>query len=204
MKQSEKSEITRAKILASAETEFANNGLSASRVDSIAKNAGVNKQLIYAHFESKENLYSVVLENVYSRLAEFETKVSEKEFTGISVIGDVILDYFDFLLTNPAFVRLMLWENLNNASYVKETGRGLFEGVTKLLKTGIEKGVISPDIDVMQTSMSVNMFCFSAFSNIHTMSKLLGLDLSVSGEMKKRADHIADVIIKYISKSDSK
>ena len=68
----------------------------------------------------------------------------------------------------------------------------------------LEKGVISPDIDVMQTSMSVNMFCFSAFSNIHTMSKLLGLDLSVSDEMKKRADHIADVIIKYISKADSK
>ena len=64
MEQSKKSAITRKKILKAAEEEFSANGLSAARVDSIAHRAGVNKQLIYAHFSSKENLYSVILERL--------------------------------------------------------------------------------------------------------------------------------------------
>ena len=52
-----KSEITKAKILASSEFEFSEKGFFGARIDEIAERAGVNKRMIYEHFESKENLY---------------------------------------------------------------------------------------------------------------------------------------------------
>ena len=202
MEQSKKSAITKEKILNAAEEEFSANGLSAARVDTIAKKAGVNKQLIYAHFLNKENLYSIILENVYARLAEYEKNLVYTEFNGVDTVEKIIIDYFDFLLSNPSFVRLMLWENLNNAQCVGDIRTNLFSGTRNILYKGIEKGIIRNDIDVEQTAMSFNLFCFSAFSNIHTISKLLNKDLNTKEELQKRAQHIADVLTHYTIKGD--
>lgn len=198
MEQVKKSALTRQKILAAAEAEFAENGLAAARVDTIAKLAGVNKQLIYAHFQSKEKLYSIILAQVYSRLSEYEKVLSESTFTGIETVRMMVMEYFTFLMDNPSFVRLMLWENLNGAAYVGDVKISLFAGAQKLLKQGVEKGYLRKDLDIEQTAMSINMFCFSAFSNISTISKFLDKDLSIKEELEKRAEHISNVLIKYI------
>lgn len=204
MEQSKKTAITKKKILKAAEEEFASFGLNAARVDSIAKNAGVNKQLIYAHFVNKENLYSVILEKVYGRLGEYEQNLVYSEFEGEETVKKIVLDYFDFLLENPNFVRLMLWENLNNAKCVGDVRTNLFTGTRNLLCKGIEKGIIRSDIDIEQTAMSFNLFCFSAFSNVHTISKLLKKDLYTKEELRKRAEHIADIFTDYTIKEDIK
>ena len=101
-------------------------------------------------------------------------------------------------MENPNFVRLMLWENLNNAAYVNGVRTNLFAGAEKLLHQGVEMGILRSDLDIEQTAMSLSMFCFSAFSNIHTISKLLGKDLHTRSELEKRAEHIANVLTKYI------
>lgn len=198
MEQSKKSAITRQKILASAQAEFAKNGLSAARVDDIARGAGVNKQLIYAHFSSKENLYSVILDKVYSHLADFESSLGALTADGIDIIETIVTQYFHYLVANPDFVRLMLWENLNNAAFIRQKSAFLFSGTKKLLAEGIEKGFVRSDLDIDQLAMSVNLFCFSSFSNIHTLSTMLGKDLLLDDEMTKRAKHVSEVLTKYI------
>lgn len=54
---STKSELTREKILTAALHEFSLHGLAGARVDTIAETAGINKAMIYYHFESKEALF---------------------------------------------------------------------------------------------------------------------------------------------------
>lgn len=198
MKQEIKSAITRGKILNSAENEFALKGLSAAKVDDIASNAGVNKKLIYSHYKSKELLYAEVLKSVYGRLSDYEDTLEDRSFHGRDDIRSVILDYFEFLTKNPNFVRLVLWENLNYAKYTTDIKSSLFHGIKKLLKKGIESGIIRESLDIEQTALSMNMFCFSAFSNIYTISKITGKDLFTEPEMQKRAEHIADVLTEYI------
>ncbi|MBR3848643.1 MAG: TetR/AcrR family transcriptional regulator [Oscillospiraceae bacterium] len=202
MLQSEKTEITKRKILAAAEAEFSANGFAATKVDDIARRAGVNKQLIYAHYASKENLYSTILALVYGHYAEYETVLFESEYEGIETLHNVILQYFDFLTKNRSFVNLVLWENLNNASYMDKVDIQLFAGIKKLLCDGIKKGMISEKLDVEQVAHSFNVFCFSAFSNIHTISRLTHKNLDTEDELKKRAEHIADVLTKYIANAD--
>lgn len=198
VEQSKKTAITRQNILDAAEAEFAKNGLAAARVDAIARRAGVNKQMIYIHYQSKENLYSVVLQTVYRRLSQYEDILANSSFTGIDTIRKIILEYFEFLLNNPSFVRLVLWENLNNADYAGNVHTTLFSGAKKLLCEGVNRGVFRGDLDIEQTVISLNLFCFSAFSNIKTVSKLMRRDIGTREELLKRAEHIADVLIKYI------
>ena len=198
MKQSEKTEITKRKILEAAEIEFAQNGLSATKVDDIAKRAGVNKQLIYAHYFSKENLYSTILGIVYDHLGEYEEVLLASTYEGIETIRTIILQYFDFLKKNQNFVRLVLWENLNNVAHLGNVKTRLFVGVENILKDGMDKGMISRELDVEQLAYSFNVFCFSAFSNINTISRLTKRNMSSDEELGKRAEHVADVLSKYI------
>ena len=200
MEQKLKSAITRRKILSSADYEFADKGLSAARVDEISARAGVNKQLIYAHFKSKELLYKAVLEDVYARLGICEQSLAETKFEGAQTIKKIILEYFNFLAENPSFVRLMLWENLNYAKNSDALHTTLFFGIRKLLREAVDDGKIRADLDVDQIVLSINMFCFSTFSNIYTVSHLLGKDLSQKAELDKRAAHITDIITEYIFK----
>ena len=60
----------RAAILKAAATAFAHKGFSATSMDDVAAEAGITKLIVYRHFESKEDLYEAVLEQVSTRLAE--------------------------------------------------------------------------------------------------------------------------------------
>src|SRR5262249_14310950 len=59
----------RALLQAAAET-FAHAGYAATSMEEIAATAGVTKLIVYPHFETKENLYRAVLEQVFQRQAE--------------------------------------------------------------------------------------------------------------------------------------
>ena len=203
MEQKKKTALTRQKILDAAETEFNEKGPDAARVDRIARMAGVNKQLLYAHFGSKEGLYTAVLEAVYGRLSLCEETLMETEFDGPDTVRHIILDYFGFLMENPSFVRLVLWENLSGARYIPEMSPRLFRGAEQLLRRGVSRGFLREDLDIEQTVLSLNMFCFSAFSNVHTLSRLLDRDLAAQQEMARRSAHIADVLTAYVQKREA-
>lgn len=62
------SENTRQKLLAAAMREFAAYGVAGGRVDRIAREAGCNKQLIYAYFSTKEGLFNAVFEQIVDEI----------------------------------------------------------------------------------------------------------------------------------------
>lgn len=199
-----KSEITRKRILDAAEAEFAEKGLYGTRVDEIAARSGINKRMMYVYFGNKEELYMTILKTVYSRLTEYEEKLFASSNTGAAAVRDVIMLYCDFLSNNPSFIKLVQWENLMDGRYFAESGapdlkRSALDMMKRVLQKGVDEGCFRSDIDIEQTAISMNMFCFSAFSNMYTMSMLLGRDLSADEEIKKRAEHISDVLIRYIT-----
>jgi AcrR family transcriptional regulator len=57
-------------ILEAAIAEFSTKGFSGARVDSIARTAQSNKQLIYYYFDSKVGLYEAVLGHLIARSSE--------------------------------------------------------------------------------------------------------------------------------------
>jgi AcrR family transcriptional regulator len=58
----------RAQLLEAAARAFAAGGYAATSMEDVAATAGVTKLIVYRHFESKEELYSAVLDSVLSRL----------------------------------------------------------------------------------------------------------------------------------------
>ncbi|MEU5186812.1 TetR family transcriptional regulator [Streptomyces klenkii] len=98
-------EATKARIFAAATAEFAAHGIAGARVDRIAREAKANKQLIYAYFGDKAELFAQVLEHALLELA-----------SAVPVDADDPDCYVDRLMAyhraNPELVRLLLWEGL--------------------------------------------------------------------------------------------
>jgi AcrR family transcriptional regulator len=63
-----------AQLLRAAATAFAHAGFAATSMDDVAAAAGVTKLIVYRHFDSKDELYRAVLNQVADRLKdEFES-----------------------------------------------------------------------------------------------------------------------------------
>src|ERR1700739_3685970 len=63
-------EESRAAILQAAAQEFAEHGIAGARTDAIAREAHVNKALLYYYFKDKETLYGAVLADAFSGLKD--------------------------------------------------------------------------------------------------------------------------------------
>ena len=66
----DRSSDTRARILEAALREFSALGMAGARMDQIAAAAGVNKALLYYHFDSKENLYVAAVEMISAKIRD--------------------------------------------------------------------------------------------------------------------------------------
>jgi len=98
-------EATKARIFAAAAAEFAERGLAGARVDAIAKRAEANKQLIYAYFGGKEELFAAVVGRQLEELVE-EVEIDPERF------AEYAGRLFDWHAERPELVRLLLYEGL--------------------------------------------------------------------------------------------
>ena len=205
IKYMKKSDITKQKILQAAEQAFAEKGLYGARVDEISELAGVNKRMIYAYFGNKEELYVAVLDMVYGRIAEHEQMVLTRDADCVELMKKSIESGFVYLYNNQTFVKIVLWENMNEARYLKESvGKQVktasFDLLRSIIRKGIEQGVFRDDLDVDELILSTQMLSYSYFSNIHTMAYIMDKDFFREEEIKKRCAHITDMILGYIMK----
>lgn len=202
-----KSDLTKQKILEAAENAFAEKGFYGARVDEIAEAAEANKRMIYAYFGDKENLYIAVLDTVYQRLAESEEKLLLEETDPVCAVKQLIRHDFEFLSENESFIKIVMWENLNEAKYLNQSNavsvkKRAIELLSQRLREGIKQGVFRKDLDVEETIFSINMFCFSRFSNIYTMRHMVSMDYNKSEEMEKHCNYITAVILSSIIADD--
>ncbi|MEV1062867.1 TetR family transcriptional regulator [Streptomyces sp. NPDC050263] len=98
-------EATRARIFDAAVAEFARYGVAGARVDRIAAEAKANKQLIYAYFGNKAELFTRVLAKAMLDLA-VAVPVDADDVEGWI---DGVMDYH---VTHPEVLRLLFWEGL--------------------------------------------------------------------------------------------
>ncbi|MGV9944408.1 TetR family transcriptional regulator [Streptomyces sp. NPDC003401] len=98
-------EATRARIFEAAVAEFARYGIAGARIDRIAAEAKANKQLIYAYFGNKAELFTQVLGRRMVDLAA-AVPVDPDDVEGWM---DRLMDYH---AAHPELLRLLYWEGI--------------------------------------------------------------------------------------------
>lgn len=198
-------ELTKKKILEAGETCFADKGYYGARIDEIAACSGVNKRMIYAYFGNKEALYRAVLKQVYSRMQRMELDHIADEGDCKEAVAAIIRNNFQFLYENPTVVKIMMWENLNEAQFAKSVSlrsikQPVYDKIRAVLKRGIAEGVFRAEIDIESVVFDTIAFSFSYFSNRFTLSQIFDTDFNREDEMQRRIDHICACILQYLCK----
>ena len=155
-----------------------------ARVDKIAERAGVNKQLVYHYFGSKDNLYLVLLEDAYEKYRENDVQLRLSELSPEDAIRRLTTAAFDGLIKNRDIVTLIADENVHKARHMRhskkipEVHANLIDMIAKTLKRGEDVGQFRKGIDPIDFYISIAGMCGFYFSNYYTLSSVFGRDLS--------------------------
>lgn len=134
-------------ITAAALAAFAEKGYAATRVDDVAKRAGVSKGLLYLYFKTKEELFKAVIHSVVvPRIEALATNVDNSEMSAEEFLRGPFLYFVKTLPGSPisTLVRLMIAEGPKHPDLLKYywenvVSRGL-AAITVLLERGVQNG----------------------------------------------------------------
>ena len=197
-------ESSRFALLSAARSAFSERGLEGARVDDIARRAGVNKQLVYHYFGSKDGLYTAVLETVYREIRDQELALDLDSLPAEKAMRDLIEFSFDYLAKSPDFVRILADENahggvhLRGSDIVKEVNRPIIELLRKTLARGAAAGVFRPKLDPLHVYLSIAGMSFFYFANLHTLSRAFDADLGSPRGMAERRTQIVDFVLRAL------
>lgn len=186
----------RSAILAAARSEFSGKGLAGARVNEIAALAGVNKQLIYYYFGSKNDLYRAALEAVYTEIRTLERGLNLGGMKPVEAMAALIGFSFDYLACHPDFIGLLNHENAQGAGHVRAstairaTNSPLVELIGKTLRRGIAAKAFRRAIDPVELYISVAGMSYFFFSNRLTLSSIFARDLAAAEVVQSYRRHV--------------
>ena len=196
-----KPEESRASILQAAAHEFAAHGVAGARTDAIAREARVNKALLYYYFKDKETLYGAVLDDAFSGLKNAVFQVLDSELPPREKIMAYAGAYFDFIASNQLYSRLMQREMMRAREghsphiekVIKTYIRPIFARVSEVLREGIAKGEFRAVNPVHFVPSIVAMIVFY-FSSAPMMQKIVGFNPLTPERIAERRAAVLDFI----------
>ncbi|MBW4620890.1 MAG: TetR/AcrR family transcriptional regulator [Cyanosarcina radialis HA8281-LM2] len=155
---------TQAVILAAAEEEFAQHGLTAARTEAIAAKTGVAKSMIYYYFKDKEGLYRAVLERSHADLLQTVQNLDWEHLFPEVALEKFLQALLDCVSRNPKLPAMMFHEAIqNHGKYYKDSSSVDIDRISiAILERGVAAGVFRP-LDPFQSAINIMGTCLFYF-----------------------------------------
>jgi TetR/AcrR family transcriptional regulator len=141
----EKRSETINRILEAAMNVFSEVGFGSTRVDKIAKRAGVNKATIYYHIGNKETLYARVIHSVIGSIADAIAVGMQEARSPEERMRTYVRNIVRAIDNNPQMPPLMMREVASRGKNLPEVVAKDFIRiigiVTAILDEGVERGI---------------------------------------------------------------
>ena len=192
---------SRAAILRAAAKEFAEHGIAGARTDAIAREARVNKALLYYYFKDKETLYGAVLDHAFSGLKATVFRVLDSDLPPRQKIMTYVGTYFDFIASNQVYPKLMQREMMRAREghsphiekLVKNYFQPIYARVGELLQKGIADGEFRK-IDPAHFIPSMVAMIIFYFSSAPLMQKIVRFNPLAPERIAERRAAVLDFI----------
>lgn len=126
---------------------FAEKGYAATRIDDVARRAGVSKGLTYLYYKTKEDLFKAVVRNVVVR--RVDTLIGDLETTGLSSEEFLRGPFLAFMKKVPGspvaiVIRLLISEGPRHpdlvAYYYDAVVARALSAIRRFIHRGVERG----------------------------------------------------------------
>ena len=156
------------RIVAAAESIFAEQGVDGARTDAIARAARVNKALLYYYFKSKEDLHRFTLQTLFGRMREQVGAAMEEAGGPRQRLVSYVNGYFDFTVAHPNYPRLVQREVMGRGQslhWIVHVYFGpLYRRLASTVRAGIARGEFRR-VDPQNTALTLiamTVFYFAA------------------------------------------
>lgn len=133
-----------AEILKAALEEFSVNGFAATRLDDVARRAGICKGTIYLYFKSKENLFvEVVRDRMLPHVEKLELLGKQTKGSARDILQEQLKTiYRELVSTDARFIpKLIISEGSRFPDLVKFYFEEIITRLYNVIKAVIERGV---------------------------------------------------------------
>ena len=198
-------QATRDSILHAAIKIFAKHGFSGGSVGKISKAAKSHDRMIYYYFGNKEGLFVAVLEEIYRRFNEAESRLDLDPNKPVESLAAVIRFAFTYYEKLPEFISLLNSENLHRGKHIGKSLRAreysppAIRTIDELLRSGVSKGLFRPDVSARDLYLLIAAAGYFYQSNRFTLSSFLGEDLEAPTARAHWETFVKDIVLRGIS-----
>jgi AcrR family transcriptional regulator len=189
---------TRERVVGAALETFAEQGFAGSSVRDIARKARIRVSSLYHYFPSKEALYEAVL-------AKLQDEVRTLTFGVISQSPDLramgresVGKIFDFLLANPAYVKLGFHDRLDGVPLfdrrVTDRWLGLMDG---LMKPAELQGLVKA-VDPAFLLVTIDGLVHWHIANDPFYRRVLGKGFDDPDLVRRAREHVIQVVMRTL------
>lgn len=193
------------RLLAAARIEFASKGLAGARVEEIAREAGVTKQLVYHYYGSKEGLFVAVLDESSDNIMSELVNLSVEQLPPPQAMRALLNHFFDQYRFDPFLGSLALEGIRYHDAHQTPRNRflelapALIGKLEAILVRGAASGDFRPGINPRLLLASASLVTTGWFTNSYSMSALAGVDTDSEEGMATWREYSADFVLASIS-----
>lgn len=166
---------TEEKILESAKSEFLEKGYGGTRMQNIAKKAGINKALLHYYFRSKENLFYSIFNKAFADFVPQIMSIFNSEKPLQQKLKILIDNYISLLSRNrhiPIFILSEMQHNKNLLPEILKMNGANPKMLIKLITKDLKNNNIH---NISPTHLLVNIFsmCIFPFAALPVLKVML-------------------------------
>ena len=201
-------QATRDAILRAATRIFAKHGFDGGRVDQISKAAKSYDRMIYYYFGSKEGLYIAVLEDLYRRFNEAESRLALDLAQPDEALTEVIRFVWNYYRRNPEFITLLNTENLHRGRHIAKSPRaGEYSSpavrlLGDVLERGVQLGLFRSTVTARDVYLMIAAMGYFYLSNRYTLSAFLGERTDTPEAFARWEAFIVDAVRRAVAPPD--
>ncbi len=196
----------RASIVAAALDEFAARGFKGASMDAIAARTHTTRALINYYFGSKERLYIAVLEQVYGEIRDAEGELDLEHLPPEEAVRRIVEFTYNYYVAHEGFVRLVVAENqargrhLRKSRAMRTLNRPIIDRLARVIERGRAAGRFRPGIDPVEVHKTIAALGMFNVTNQYTFGSIFQREMGRKGEVAKRREQVAEMILRYLRK----
>jgi AcrR family transcriptional regulator len=191
-------DLTRQRVVGAALQTFAEQGFAGTSVRDIARKARIRVSSLYHYFPSKEALYEEVHRKMQEEMRELILSVMSKGLELKAMAREATGRFFDFLLANPAYVRLGFRSRLE--------GGVLFDRRTTDRWLGFMEGLMKPaEMQGLMKAVDPVLFLVTVDALVHWHAgndafyrRVLGKGLEDPEVARRAREHVIEVVTRIV------
>ena len=168
------------RILTAARAEFGANGFDGTKVEHIARRAGVSKQIVYFYFKGKDELYWELLKSISIATHQRLLQIEFDELAPQDAVRRYIEGVYDVYAEDPLLGMVSLDQSMHGGAQhrsineIRQLQAALAEKLAGVVSRGKLAEVFHPDVDSNRLELMTVIITVGCLSSAAMLERYSG------------------------------